>query len=280
LDRDLLWREGEALPPELRFAHAAMTTAMRAYGAGEPLKIETRSFQDDPGDKVGLGGSASTVVGVSAAVQHAADGAIDPQRLLPVALVAHQQAQGRAGSGYDVATCCLGGLLEWDRAAAVAHTLAWPSGLNLLAGFSGQSASTPAFIAKLNALRRLDPAAMNEQLEGLNVPVRRAADALRQGEITAALDALAEAHDALVSWDRRHALGIVTEPIQAMLKTAHALDVSAKISGAGGGDSVIALSTDADRLTQVRNQWANAGYYCLPISLDFSGVHAIQNGNA
>ncbi|HIA00864.1 MAG TPA: hypothetical protein EYN66_02985, partial [Myxococcales bacterium] len=215
-----------------------------------------------------------------AVLQLVEEGAIEKDRLLPQALAAHAGAQGKAGSGYDVASCCYGGLMSWVPSSGGIQQHEWPESLHIVAAYSGQSARTSDFLARLDGLRARNAKALDLELSWLNEPVRGLERAIADNRVDDMAQLMGECHARLRVWDSRHNLGIVTAGIAEMLKVAAEMGVAAKISGAGGGDSIYALGSDLKLLETLSEKWAVAGFSCVPISLNNSGVQQKDNASA
>lgn len=283
-DVGVRWELGDGpVPPELRFAGAALKATLRAVGPTSPHRLSTRVLGGTgTGDhKPGIGGSASACVGVVAAVSAAAGASVRPGDLLPIALDAHLGAQDGRGSGYDVATIAHGGLVHWrpTRLAGVgsvlegeARRLDWPDGLAVISGYTGRSASTGGFIAKLTALAEGDRVGAARDLAAIGAPVGRVIDAFVAGSVPDILAGLSACNTALAEWDSRRSLSIVTPEVDAMIALARAAGAVAKVSGAGGGDSVLAFAADPAMLGQVAQDWSRAGFVPLPFVRDSRGV--------
>lgn len=266
-DSGAAWRPGAPVPGDLRFAAAAFEE-VRAHlgdpGAPHRLVLRPAGAHGTGEAKPGIGGSASATAVTAAAVLTLATGVapVNPL-LLDVALRAHRRAQDGEGSGYDVATVVYGGLVHWRHGEAT--RLPWPDGLHLLAGYSGTSARTTSFLAKVEALRAADPARLADDFGALAAPVRALVDAFRTAAPAAALDAARACHRALAAWDAAHRLGIVTPAIAQLCAAAERAGAAAKVSGAGGGDSVIAFAGAAAVLEAVSRAWTSAGFRPLPL---------------
>jgi phosphomevalonate kinase len=277
------WREPDgsaAVPEALRFAHAAWTTARAALAAGDatpppPHRLVTRPDGDaGTGDrKPGVGGSASATAAVTAALFGLAGRDVPAERaaILAAALRAHRAAQGGEGSGYDVATVVHGGLVHWRRGAAAA--LPWPDGLHVLAGYSGRSARTVGFLQRVESLRAADAARLAAELDALAAPVRALLAAFGAASVPAVLQSVRDCHDALAAWDRAHGLGIVTAEIAQLRALAAAEGAAAKVSGAGGGDSVLAFAADPSVLDATARAWRDAGFRPFAVARTDHGVH-------
>ena len=222
------WEEGQPVPGTFRYVHAALDrtapphsvviarAATGAIGAGAR--------------KPGVGGSASAAV-LGAAISLAARG--EPLRrdtVLAGALTAHAAGQGGRGSGYDVATIVHGGLVLWRPArlaggvstpAGEARRLEWPKGLHVIAGYTGQSASTTRLLGALEARAQADSVGTLRRLARLGEPVRDLAEAFEDRDVQRVLVALARCHEALLSWDAAERLGVMT-----ILTVLHALSLA------------------------------------------------------
>jgi phosphomevalonate kinase len=282
-----IWTDQAGTPPEsLSFAHAALQRALR-HSDAPPHRLTTRALVDTgSGDrKPGVGGSASVVVAVVAAVLEAAGGVVDPATVLPLALDAHAAGQGGRGSGYDVATICHGGLVQWRPSllaggavvAGEARSLRWPDELHLVAGYTGRSANTRSFLKAMEAHAERDRIGAVRALAALGRPVGTLVDRFAGGGSPAEIaQALSACHDAFVRWDAEVGIGAVTPEIEQMVRLAAQVGASAKVSGAGGGDSVIALADSAEQVVAIRETWRASGFIPLPVEISCEGVRIVK----
>jgi phosphomevalonate kinase len=276
----LSWTERTPVPDELAFAHAALEVTLAHLARPvPPHAIATRATAPPGGGsgKPGLGSSASATAAVAAAVLGAAgrDPARHRSELLSVALAAHLDAQEGRGSGYDVATVIHGGLVAWRPASASVETLAWPEDLAFLAGYSGESARTTAQLDRLSRVSARSPDEVDQDLTVLDAEVRHLVEAFRRSDLDSILGGVRSYHRAVAAWDDRHDLGVVTPSIGGMVALAEEVGAVAKGSGAGGGDSVIALG-DPDRLEAVTRSWERAGFAALEVRLDLRGTREVE----
>jgi phosphomevalonate kinase len=268
------WRRGE-VPEELRFAHAAWS---QARGALVPHRVLTRACGAASSGvrKPGVGGSASAAVAVTAALHGLAGrdlrASATRAAVLGDALAAHRAAQHGRGSGYDVATATVGGLVLWRPASGEAAVVDWPDGLQIVAGYSGRSAPTSAQLASVEARAGR---ALGEDLRRLAAPVDELIDAARGRNLGRVLAGVRRCQRALAAWDSLRQLGIVTAEVAALIALAERCGAAAKVSGAGGGDSVIALADDETLIAAVQRAWRRAGFEPLDVELDHEGVREL-----
>jgi phosphomevalonate kinase len=273
-DGQASWTEGAFVPEQLVFAHAAWEEARLSLGAGDlpAHRIVTRArgdiYIDVNAGKPGVGGSASATAVVSAALYGLAgrDPGQHREQVLAAALRAHGRVQQGMGSGYDVATVVHGGLVHFERPAQ-ARRLPWPAGLHLLAGYSGKSARTTQLLDRLGPL--------DDGPGELADPTRRLVEAFERGDLQSITEQVSCCHAALRTWDARRGLGVMTPEIERMVHVAASVGAAAKVSGAGGGDSVVALATDPAVLEAVASGWREGGFHPLSLDIGVEGVREL-----
>jgi phosphomevalonate kinase len=102
------------------------------------------------------------------------------------------------------------------------------------------------------------------------------AAAFGSAEIGAILAQVRACHAALCSWDAEHELGLVTAELAELIAAADGALAAAKVSGAGGGDSVIALCDGSAGREAVLSAWRRLGRAPLAVQLDMDGAHEEQ----
>jgi phosphomevalonate kinase len=229
--------------------------------------------------KLGVGSSAAILVASLAAralerLPGASDAALAAEVFAP-ALAAHRAAQG-GGSGVDVAASAYGGVLAYRRGHAESpelRSVALPPGLELEVYFSGESASTPALIARVAALAAAEPALHAALLGAQAAAAAEAEAAVLAGDAERFVLALREQGRVLAELGDRAGAGIVTSACRALSAVAEQEGGLALPSGAGGGDVLIFAGTRASS-AEFRALAARLGHECLPLSLGARGVHA------
>jgi phosphomevalonate kinase len=269
--------ETEVTRPFL-FAARALDIAYRAHGRDAlGLSLALAASPVAPGGrKLGMGSSARTAV---LAVEGAA-AVLGLKPTLPLALVAHAQAQGGNASGADVAASSVGGLVRYrrwpaeralatDKPLPVALADAGPvdvvrTGLRpdfLSYAFAGESASTPAMVAE--AERTLDAKARAAFVAESDVLGEALEEALRQGRFGAIREACEGLQQLL------GALGPVATPaLVRILSLARAGGSTGKVSGAGGGDGCLLLSPDAEAQQRLLASLQARDIHALPLQLE------------
>jgi phosphomevalonate kinase len=288
LDCDVAWREGQPVPDELRFVHHAWQLGVhQAKGELSPHRFATRPggiIRGTGKKKPGIGGSASATVATLTAIDAispAPHGLNQDAQRVENGRQCHRTAQAELGSGYDIATIVYGGALVWRRlepgwnAPYGGEQLSWPQEWLLLAGYTGRSASTTHLVASMFASRDSGRDTLADDLAHLGQPVTAVVQALRERRLDQMALALVDCHERLVHFDRSRRLSIVTPEISGMLASASKCGAAAKISGAGGGDSVIALCRDLDQTQRLAHAWRAEGFEPFPVTVTDRGAHEI-----
>lgn len=222
-----------SMSPVVRAVLARASEAGHVVPAG--VRIDTSTFHDAGGTKLGLGSSAVVAV-ITAAL---ATGKGDDETLR-VAIEGHRDAAGGKGSGVDVAACFSGGVIAALRQPGPIEPL--PSrvaGLTLSVLYTGSAASTPELVGRVQASARWPHWA--KVLEGLT---EEGVEAWKKQDRLRFLSVVARYGRAMASMGADAGAPVVTEQIEAVMSEAARRGAAAKPSGAGGGDVVVLWSPD------------------------------------
>lgn len=263
--------DAEGAPQELRFLATVLELARRS-------RPETAlALESLPGGVTAGLGSSAAVVSASVLALYAVRGETPSrEELFADAFEAHHRAQKGKGSGCDVAAACYGGLIgyrrrgeELPRITALDLAVLPP----LAVAHAGPKASTTALIAALGRAERESPASYRLVIEGLERAAQRVAEALERREATTSvLSALEASAQHLTELDALSGGRLEPPPVRELLDLARAEGATAKISGAGGGDCVLAFADEPARRVCVEEAWARAGYRVLAWQAARSGA--------
>jgi mevalonate kinase len=276
----LLYLEGAAIPadPSSSDDRARAFAALLAEGAALPAVQVNAESDLPPGG--GLGSSAALGVAIARAVTalqaelsapSTPPGAAEP----PAALPREPEALARASawervfhgnpSGIDTAAAATGRCFRFSRKDGI-EPIAPARDLWLCIGWSGASASTRDMVEGVAKLRARKPDLVEHTLVGITALVENAKLAIKAGDLTA-LGRLMDLNQMLLA-----GLMVSTERIEELCMLAReAGALGAKLTGKGGGGSVIALvgapEASADEATfasraaeRVQFAWKNAGF--------------------
>lgn len=254
------------------------------------------TLEEGDGRKYGFGSSGAVVVATIGAVLRALKKDFSPLELFKLSALAVLKGNVRASCA-DVATSVLGGWIfyrSFDREAVrdlcahhgvkAALAAPWPgltlealdvpANLDVVIGWSGAPASTRSLVAHVDDAAREGLVDLEVFSRENAAHVDRFARELRAGEACAAMVTLNAVLSQLRALDKAaggtQPLGIETPELRAMTEIANAHGAAAKLSGAGGGDCVIALASSAGVAEAVRRAWRAAGKIALDVGVQAS----------
>ena len=255
--------------PRYRYVRAALARSW----AGGPLWIEIRSMIPTG---TGLGSSAAVTVGTLGALQSLA-GTIDVPRAAQTAFEVEHDVQGRA-SPIDTSTAAAGGgilvapeagpdllwSLRRDTRAWFLHRVVLPS-LTFVIGNTGIAAATGPLVAGVRErVERSRKAA--EQIREIGGITREGLRALRARDLEAA-GRLMDRNQAL-----QDDLGVGHPALTKLLHAVRPVSFGAKLTGAGGGGSIVALSDAPDRAAEAIR---SAGGKAFLVATDPQGLRRL-----
>ncbi len=236
--------------------------------------------------KTGFGSSATSTVSAVAAILklHGID---DREIVYNISKYSHFRSQGAVGSGFDIAAACFGShffvsqpidmsnLREFmqSKAKLSIGRFDWPPSLLPLVAFTGSSASTKVFVEKIQKFRESKPQEYNnfmQEYNNINLKLKDAFVFHKPDEIQSLLGQ---------SWGMRKKLGemahapIEPENYSRLFKEMNKRGAfAAGLTGAGGGDSILALCTSEDDKNRLADFLDRKG---LTV---FEGVEIINKG--
>jgi mevalonate kinase len=231
---------GQALARGTRFIESSLAVFREFYGWDRGVQIETHS---DFSSQLGLGSSSATVACTLFALAQLSQVEIEPRRLFDLGIEAILRVQ-QSGSGFDLAAAIFGGTLFYDNGQPrqiVPLTVPTPP---LIVAYSGSKADTPTLVRQVQ--ERLDrwPDAMNAIFDNMARLALDGKNALEQTD----WPRLGELMD--MQHGLAHAIGVDTLATASLVFAARdAGAYGAKLSGAGGGDCIIALAPEEKRGT-------------------------------
>ncbi len=256
------FRDGRALAQGTRFIESALRVFAEQIGLESGVSIATRS---DFSSQLGLGSSSATVACALFGLARLQGVDLAPDRLFDLGLETIRRVQG-TGSGFDLAAATFGGTLYYESAAPRRIEPLDAPGLPLVAAYSGIKADTATYVGRVSARLAAYPATVEHIFEAMHALVIAGREALTQGD-WAQLGELLDMQHGLA-----HALSVDIPQTATLVFAARAAGAyGAKLSGAGGGDCVIALATD-DRRADVERALEAAGGTLVRVPPNAPGV--------
>lgn len=276
-------------------------TALEAFmhyagkNAYEPICIDITSdiTQSASGEKIGFGSSAAMTVALIAALNGYYETCLSKQEVFNISFYAHYIAQGKKGSGFDIAASVFGGRIVYHKPKVNELptegfwdiSMPYPgfsvrqlkrSTIHFLVGFSGKSASTPELIDAVNVFKNKKPLEYEKHINVLNTHVSRCIDSLSENLCEEQLDCIREIRGQFQAFQQISGIEFETTQITHMCDSAEGVGCAAKFSGAGGGDSVIGFACDSSELERLTHAWVADGFEIIDVQTDFKGVRAID----
>jgi phosphomevalonate kinase len=191
----------------------------------------------------------------------------------------HRRFQGGRGSGVDLAASLAGGVLEYrlDGTAggiAAMEPVDFPNGLEVVVVWTGRSASTRAFLERLETGMRRDRGPLAAALADLGAVASAGIDALRTGSVPDFLDRIDRFGAAMDALGGTAGMPILSDEHRALRELGRATGVHVKPSGAGGGDMAVGFTDDADAGARFRDRAEAAGFTPLDLCTDPTGVRS------
>lgn len=186
----------------------------------------------------GLGSSAAVTVGVMKALSGLYEITLSRDKLFNLSYQTIIRLQPRS-SGFDIASCIWGGTILFTGEDKNVESLS-DNLLPILVIFSGAKADTVGMVEKVAVLKKNEPEKTAEAFQSIGKIVEKGRIALSQKDWMGFGKLMNENHELLRS------LGISNNILDNLVETClKAGAFGAKISGAGGGDCIIAIAPEA-----------------------------------
>ena len=195
-------------------------------------------IQSDFSDKIGFGSSAAVTVAMLSVLQAWLSIKTSALQLISRGTAVIQEIQGE-GSGADIAASVCGGIVVYCRAPLQFERFAYQ--ISLVAHYAGYKTPTADAIAHVRMQFKDDPARFKTLMQRIGQCTQSGINALREHQLEKLGACMNEQQQYMES------LGVSTPWLSMaasqLRNTPHIL--GAKISGAGLGDCVVGLSTQA-----------------------------------
>ena len=207
----------------------------------------------------GLGSSAAIAVAIARAFNQYLDLGLDDERINEVAFASEKLAHGTP-SGIDNTLATYARPMLFSREAGLqVEYLELDHLPPLLVAWGDETGKTNELVAAVRSRREVSQEAFDRVFDQMDALSRSGAAALRAGNWVELGTAMNLCHGLL------NAIGVSTLGLENMVYLARqAGAVGAKLTGAGGGGSIVALCPQ--RITEVRDAMQAAGYQTLVLA--------------
>ena len=248
------------IPRGAKFVEFAVKNFIEKY-AVPGVRIETSS---EFSSLFGFGSSSASTVCVLTALSYLWNAKLENKGIFELAYKTVMDIQG-VGSGFDIAAAIYGGVLYFVGGGAVIEPINAPM-LSLIVGYSGMKADTPTMVNAVSAKVEKHPTIYPRLFDISNTVVDEGKQALVNGD-RELLGELMNVNEGLLS-----AYGAENSKLAAMIHAAREAGAyGAKLSGAGGGDCMIAVGP-LNLTQEIKFAISDAGGQLLEVETNVEGV--------
>lgn len=244
-------------------AERVVETMAREFSFRPNLRVEISS---EVPDAAGLGSSASTMVALVSALSRLKSLGLGRREVIDFAMVGEKEIHGHP-SGIDVNVCATGGVLLFKMGARPRQVkLARPA--RLLVVQSGRKRRTRNLIDRVAATKSRYPELFAGLADSATEVSRLAATRLASGD-TYGLGKLLTLNHAVLSF-----IGASNERLDGLVEILLSLGCKgAKLTGAGGGGSVIALAAEGKEKSTI-SELKRRGYEAFEARIPVGGARS------
>ncbi len=271
---------------QLRFVLSILKYVTRRYGRipGASIEIDTTPFYHrTTGHKFGLGSSAALTVSLLSALMEYMNMRIARPELYRESYLAHRHAQGKLGSGTDIAASSIGGVMSYvmpndiSKLNGQTRSLNWPGDLHMVTIWAGYSASTRHFVRRIQRFRDEHPNHYQTLMKPLIDLSEQGSREFDSGNSDAFLEIVSDFMDRereLGKASNTEIISDVHEEISSLVKQAGG---TYKPSGAGGGDIGVAFCKSMNEVEQIRRVIDDSMYDLMDIQMQNKGVQILHS---
>lgn len=243
---------------DTRFLEAAVALFRERYGVSSPVMVRTWS---EFSHTFGFGSSSAVTVAVLHALMTLFQLSYTKEELFRLAYDTILAVQG-LGSGFDVAAAVYGGTIRFQNGQTQILPL---HSLPLIVGYTGIKADTATLVNQVRNLKDHDNH-IDSLFERIGKLVEGANEYLSDDDLYHAGELMSENHELLKD------LGVSIPKLDQMVSAAiKGGAYGAKLSGAGGGDCMIALAGESKRESVIESI-INAGGEIIHVTPHAEGV--------
>jgi mevalonate kinase len=211
---------------------------------------------------VGLGSSSACCVAGAAAISRLFK-KISKEGILSLAIEAEKTIFENT-SGADCTVCTYGGIMDYDKENGF-HKIESEPNFHLVIANSSIEHSTESVVRDVRKFKENDESGFSSLCKKESKLVEDVLELLKENDIKKLGTKVKENQEYLET------IGISNEKLREMIKIGQTESFGAKITGAGGGGCIYAL-TDESNLEQTINQFKNKNYDCFSVKIDFKGL--------
>jgi len=230
------------IPKGAMFVEIAVRNFLKQHAILSGLRITTKS---EFSSQFGFGSSSASTVCTVKALSEIFDIKLSSKEIFDICYKTVLDIQGK-GSGFDVAAAIYGGTLYFVTGGKVIEPLKIDS-LPLVVGYSGIKADTVTLINKVAQKAQKYP----EVIENIYIQIEKIVERAKKAILNRDWPTIGELMD--FNQGYLESLGVSIKKLEEMIYAAREAGAyGAKLSGAGGGDCMIALAANDKKDTVVQ----------------------------
>jgi len=211
---------------------------------------------------VGLGSSSACCVAGAAAISRLFS-ETSKKEILELAIEAERTIFQNT-SGADCTVCTFGGIMEYDKRNGFSKINSEPN-FHLVIANSEIEHSTEAIATNVKQFKEKNEEKFSNLCKEESELINNVLVLLKNNDLSGL------GKNMLKNQEYLETIGISNEKLRSMIELAQKSSLGAKITGAGGGGCIIAL-TDETNLENVVEQFKKKNYECFSAKIDFKGL--------
>ncbi|NJK77821.1 MAG: mevalonate kinase [Nanoarchaeota archaeon] len=211
---------------------------------------------------VGLGSSSACCVAGAAAISRLYE-KTSKEQILELAIEAERTIFQNT-SGADCTVCTYGGLMEYDKEKGFSQIKS-ESNFHLVIANSNIEHSTDVMVSNVKQFKDKNEEKFSNMCQKESELISRVGIMLKNNDLQGLGGCMQENQEFLET------IGISNNKLREMIKIVKNLSFGAKITGAGGGGCIIAL-TDESNLGKIISELKSKDHECFSVKIDFSGL--------
>lgn len=248
-------------PIGIRFVERSIINFFDKYKLFEGLKVTTKS---DFSSKFGFGSSSAVTVGTIASLFELFGVKYTKRDIFNLSYKTVLDVQG-LGSGFDLAAAVWGGTLYFVTGGKKIEPLKVGE-LPLVIGYTGIKADTTSLVKRVASFKKKEPKTAESIFDSITLIVEEAKKSINQKDFKG-LGLLMNRNQELLG-----KLGVSSDVLDNLIKaTIKSGALGAKLSGAGGGDCMLALITN-EKHSEVKKAIVSQGGEVLQVGLNSKGL--------
>ena len=212
---------------------------------------------------IGLGSSSACCVAGAAAISKLFSD-ISKDEILKLAIEAEKTIFQNT-SGADCTVCTFGGIMEYDKENGFSKIESEPN-FHLVIANSNIEHSTELVVKDVKSFKEKNEDDFSKLCKDETKLIEDVLKLLKENNIKELGEKINQNQKYLET------IGISNETIRNMIRVGSASSYGAKITGAGGGGCVFALSDDTN-LDETINQFREKNYDCFSVKIDLQGLN-------